>query len=352
MSKIAVLTSGGDSPGMNAAVVSVARSAALLDMPLIGIKRGFSGLIGKYTKTEDNFLEMSMDQILDIADLPGTYLRTARCPEFVQLEYQQKAAQMLRDLDVAGLVVIGGDGSFRGAQALSQQGIPCIGIPGTIDNDLGYTEMSLGFDTAVNVCLEAIRAVRATSRSHDRPHVVEVMGRNCGDVALPAAQSTGCEIVVVPEVEGWQVDDVARRLNSLIERGNTRATVVVAEGAWRTMAEFDAYEFLHPLGARAYPQQRMDAVTFARVLQAKAASDETQIRATVVGYTQRGHAPSARDGAFAFEAGTMAVNLLKHNISNQVIGVRSGRTFHMPIDTALKAKPHFNRRMFNMVNAL
>lgn len=353
MSRIAVLTSGGDSPGMNAAVMSIARSAALLDMPLIGIKRGFNGLIGKYPKPEDNFVELSMDQLLDIADLPGTYLRTARCVEFKELEYQQKGAQFLRELDVTGLVVIGGDGSFQGAQALANQGIACIGIPGTIDNDLGYTEMSLGFDSAVNVCVDAIRAIRATSRSHDRPHVVEVMGRNCGDIALTAAQSTGCEIVVVPEVKGWDIEDVARRLNSLFDRGNTRATVVVAEGAWRTMGEFDFHTYLESQGAKgSFPGQRMDAVNFARVLQAKVNNPEVQVRATVVGYTQRGTAPTARDGAFAFEAGAMAVNLLKHSISNQVIGVRNGRTFHMPIDTALKSKSHFNRRMFNMVNAL
>lgn len=353
MSKIAVLTSGGDSPGMNAAVMSVARSAALLDMPLIGIKRGFNGLIGKYPNPEDNYVQMSMDQLLDIADLPGTYLRTARCVEFSREDVQIKAAQFLRELDVSGLVVIGGDGSFHGAQALCRQGIPCIGIPGTIDNDLGYTEMSLGFDTAVNVCVDAIRAIRATSRSHDRPHVVEVMGRNCGDIALTAAQSTGCEIVVVPEISGWEVDDVAHRLNSLFSRGNTRATVVVAEGCWRTMAPFDLHEFLSAKGvAGTFPGQQMDAHNFARVLQNKTARDDIHVRATVVGYTQRGHAPTARDGAFAFEAGAMAVNLLKHNISNQVIGVRNGRTFHMPIETALKAKSHFNRRMFNMVNAL
>jgi 6-phosphofructokinase 1 len=353
MAKIAVLTSGGDSPGMNAAVMSVARSAALLDMPLIGIKRGFNGLIGKYPKPEDNYVELSLDQLLDIADLPGTYLRTARCVEFQEEEYQKKGAQFLRELNVQGLVVIGGDGSFRGAQALSKQGIHCIGIPGTIDNDLGYTEMSLGFDSAVNLCVDYIRAIRATSRSHDRPHVVEVMGRNCGDIALTAAQSTGCEIVVVPEIKGWDIRDVAKRLNNLVERGNTRATVVVAEGAWRTMADFDYVSFLNDRGIKgAYPGQRIDAVNFARVLQAMATNPETVVRATVVGYTQRGVAPTARDGAFAFEAGAMAVNLLKHNISNQVIGVRNGRTFHMPLETALNAKPHFNRRMFNMVNAL
>ncbi len=353
MSKIAVLTSGGDSPGMNAAVMSVARSAALLDMPLIGIKRGYNGLIGKYPKPEDNYVQMSMDQLLDIADLPGTYLRTARCPEFKDVENQQKAAQFLRELGVKGLVVIGGDGSFQGAQALCEQGIPCIGIPGTIDNDLGYTEMSLGYDTAVNCCVDSIRAIRATSRSHDRPHVVEVMGRNCGDIALTAAQSTGAEIVIVPEVQNWEVEDISRRLNNLIARGNTRATVIVAEGAWRTMAPFDHHSFLESCGrfGVSFPGQQLDAANFARVLQRKAV-DGVEVRATVIGYVQRGAQPTARDGAFAFEAGAMAVNLLKHNISNQVIGVRSGRTFHMPMETALQAKCRFDRRMYNMVNAL
>lgn len=345
MSKIAVLTSGGDSPGMNAAVMSVARSAALLDMSLVGIKRGFNGLIGKYPNPDDNFVELSLDLLLDIADLPGTYLRTARCLEFKDIEVQKKAADFLRSLDVSGLVVIGGDGSFNGARALANQGIPCIGIPGTIDNDLGYTEMTLGFDTAVNVCVDAIRAIRATSRSHDRPHVVEVMGRNCGDIALTAAQSTGSEIVIVPEVSGWEVHDVAHRLQSLFARGNTRATVIVAEGAWETMADFNA----EPLGI-ALPGGKMDCEHFARVLDAMC--EKAHVRHTVIGYTQRGAQPSARDAAFAFEAGAMAVNLIKHGVSNQVIGVRNGRTFHMPIDTALKARPHFNRRMFNMVNAL
>lgn len=353
MSKIAVLTSGGDSPGMNAAVMSVARSAALLDMPLIGIKRGYNGLIGKFPNPKDNYVEMSMDQLLDIADLPGTYLRTARCPEFADKEYQQKAAQFLRELGVKGLVVIGGDGSLQGAQALCEQGIPCVGIPATIDNDLGYTEMTLGYDTAVNVCVDAIRAIRATSRSHDRPHVVEVMGRNCGDIALTAALSTGAEIVVVPEVQNWEIKDISRRLNNLIARGNTRATVVVAEGAWRTMAPFDHHSFLVERGKLnvSFPGQRIDAINFARVLQ-QMAVDSVEVRATVVGYTQRGVQPTARDGAFAFEASAMAVNLLRHHISGQVVGVRSGRIFHMPMETALKMKPRFNRRMFNMVNAL
>ena len=194
MKKIAVLTSGGDSPGMNAAVMEVSRFAALAGMPLIGIKRGFNGLIGKF-RPQDSYTEMSMDLALDIADLPGTYLRTARCEEFKKPEVQREAFQNLRKIDVDALVVIGGDGSFQGALRLSELGMPCICIPGTIDNDLGYTESTLGYDTAVNVCVDAVRSVRATSRSHDRPAVVQVMGRNAGDIAMRTAIATGAEMV-------------------------------------------------------------------------------------------------------------------------------------------------------------
>ena len=183
MPNIAVLTSGGDSPGMNAAVMSVARNAAHFHLPLIGVKRGYNGLLGKSADEKDDLIKLDLDTVLDIADLPGTYLRTARCTEFMDPAMREKAARKLKEMEVLGLVVIGGDGSFQGAMRLCELGIPCIGIPGTIDNDLPYTVRTLGYDTAVNVCVDAVRAIRATSRSHDRPHVVEVMGRHYGDIA-------------------------------------------------------------------------------------------------------------------------------------------------------------------------
>ena len=349
MPNIAVLTSGGDSPGMNAAVMSVARNAAFYGMPLIGIKRGYNGLLGRSEKPEDDLVQLDLDTVLDIADLPGTYLRTARCREFLDPAVREKAAQKLKELDVSGLVVIGGDGSFQGAMRLCELGIPCIGIPGTIDNDLAYTEMTLGYDTAVNVCVDAVRAIRATSRSHDRPHVVEVMGRDCGDIALATAEATGSEIVVVPEVK-WKVDDVAAQLNRQIAKGNTRATVVVAEGCWRSMAPFDVYKFLLPYGKEVYPGEPMTANRFASVLKRKCGMVEA--RHTVIGYTQRGFSPTARDSMFAFEAGAMAVQLLRSGVSNQVIGVKNGRTFHMPIEKALTEKRRFNRKLFNLINSL
>ena len=349
MSNIAVLTSGGDSPGMNAAVMAVARNAANYGMPLIGIKRGYNGLLGRGEKPEDDFIRLDLDTVLDIADLPGTYLRTARCREFLDPAMREKAARTLKELDVSGLVVIGGDGSFQGAMRLCELGIPCIAIPGTIDNDLAYTEMTLGYDTAVNVCTDAVRAIRATSRSHDRPHVVEVMGRDCGDIALSTAAATGAEIVVVPEMK-WKVDDVAAQLNRQIAMGNTRATVVVAEGCWKSMAPFDVYKFLLPYGKEVYPGEPMTANRFASVLKRKCGMIEA--RSTVVGYTQRGSAPTARDSIFAFEAGAMAVHLLKAGVSNQVIGMKHGRTFYMPIEKALAEKHHFNKKLYNLINSL
>ena len=347
MNRIAVLTSGGDSPGMNAAVTEVARFSALAGMPLIGIKRGFNGLIGKF-RPEDSFSELSMDTVLDIADLPGTYLRTARCEEFYHLEYQEKAYRFLKSLNVSGLVVIGGDGSYHGAQALSKLGMPCIGIPGTIDNDLEYSETSLGFDTAVNVCVDAVRAIRATSRSHDRPAVVEVMGRNCGDIAMSTAMSTGSEIVIVPEVANWDLMQVVKRLKSLVERGNTRATVVVAEGAYKTMKPFDFYTYLKPF-TQVFEGEPMNVRRLSHVLRYMTG---TEVRYNTIGYTQRGHEPTAQDAAFAFESAFMAVELLKNGIGNEVIGMRHGRVFHMPMDKALGIKPRFKRQIYRLINSL
>ena len=349
MRKIGVLTSGGDSPGMNAAVMSVARSAAMYGIPLIGVKRGYNGLLRKSQNIRDDLQELTLELVLDIADEPGTYLRTARCLEFKEKKYQEKAVKTLKAMQIDGLVVIGGDGSFNGAKALCELGIPCIGIPGTIDNDLAYTEMSLGYDTAVNVCVEAIRKIRATSRSHDRPAVVEVMGRHCGDIALTAAVSTGSEIVVVPEVP-WSVEGVALQLQRQLNKGNYRATIVVAEGCWESMAPFDMYKFLTSHGKACYPEEPMSAVRFASVM--KRMCGMVEARANVIGYVQRGSEPTARDSAFAFEAGNLAVRLLRDGISNQVIGMQKGRVFYMPIETALKRKKQFNMSMYELVNSL
>ena len=349
MSNIAVLTSGGDSPGMNAAVTAVARCAAHYGMPLIGIKRGFSGLIGKNSRVEDDYVKLDLDTALDIAEMGGTFLRTARCTEFLDPQVREKAAKrLLKEMDVSGLVVIGGNGSFAGAQCLCELGVPCIGIPGTIDNDLAYTETTLGYDTAVNVCAKAIRDIRATCRSHDRPQVVEVMGRDCGNIALKTAAASGAEIVIVPEVR-WNVDEVAEQMKRQIAMGNTRATIVVAEGCYDNMKKFDVYGYLQSCGKTAYKGEPMTAKRLANVLQYKCG---IEMRDTVIGYSQRGSSPTARDAIFAFEAGTMAVRLLKEGISNQVIGMKNGRVFYMPINKALAEKTRFDKKLYNLINHL
>ncbi len=349
MNKIGVLTSGGDAPGMNATVMAVAKSAAYYNMPLVGIKHGYNGLLRKSSSLFDDMEELHLDTVLDIADRPGTYLRTARCMEFMDPAWRQIAADTLRAMGIEGLVVIGGDGSFHGAEYLCQLGIPCIGIPGTIDNDLPYTEMTLGYDTAVNVCVDAVRAIRATSRSHDRPHVVEVMGRHCGDIALTTAVSTGAEIVLVPEVE-WRIEDVAKRLNQQIAKGNTRTTIVVAEGCWESMEPFDMFTFLNSHGKKCYAGEPISSMRLASIL--KRMCGMIEARSTVIGYTQRGAEPTARDSAFAFEAGNLAVRLLKDGISNQVIGMKEGKVFYMAIDEALQAKRSFNRYLYDLVNTI
>ena len=347
--KIGILTSGGDSPGMNAAVVSVARCAAMNGIQLMGIKRGYNGLLGLSKNPEDDICALDLETVLDIADQRGTFLRTARCVEFKQPEVRRQAAENLRQLGIDALVVIGGDGSFTGAMYLCELGIPCVGIPGTIDNDLGYTEATLGYDTAVNVCVEAVRSIRATSRSHDRPHVVQVMGRNCGDIAMKTAMATGAEMLIVPEVE-WDVDEVAARLNCLIEQGNTRATLVISEHCWDNMKPFDWRKFLNDNGKTVYPGEPISAEYLASILKRKCGGAE--VRSTVIGYTQRGAQPTAQDSAFAFEAGHQAVQLLSRGIANQAIGIRHGRVFNMPIIDALSMKKTFDREMYNLINKL
>ena len=347
--KIGILTSGGDSPGMNAAVVSVARCAAMNGIQLMGIKRGYNGLLGLSKNPEDDICALDLETVLDIADQRGTFLRTARCVEFKQPEVRRQAAENLRQLGIDALVVIGGDGSFTGAMYLCELGIPCVGIPGTIDNDLGYTEATLGYDTAVNVCVEAVRSIRATSRSHDRPHVVQVMGRNCGDIAMKTAMATGAEMLIVPEVE-WDVDEVAARLNCLIEQGNTRATLVISEHCWDNMKPFDWRKFLNDNGKTVYPGEPISAEYLASIL--KRTCGGAEVRSTVIGYTQRGAQPTAQDSAFAFEAGHQAVQLLNRGIANQAIGIRHGRVFNMPIIDALSMKKTFDREMYNLINKL
>ena len=217
MKRIGLLTSGGDAPGMNAAIRAVVRTAIYFGMEVYGIERGYAGLI------EDTMMPMEMRSVSDIVQRGGTKLRTARCLEMLTQDGQKKAVKTLERHGIEGLVVIGGDGSFRGAKSLTENyGIPTIGIPGTIDNDLEYTDYTLGFDTAVNTCLEVINKLRDTMNSHERISVVEVMGRHCGDIALYAGITSGAEIIIVPEI-AYDMDDIVTTASTPISSSSPRA---------------------------------------------------------------------------------------------------------------------------------
>ena len=224
MKRIGLLTSGGDAPGMNAAIRAVVRSGIYYGMEVYGIERGYAGLI------EDTVVPMEMRSVSNIVQLGGTKLRTARCLEMMTKEGKTKAVETLKKHGIEGLVVIGGDGSFRGARALTEEfGVPTIGIPGTIDNDLEYTDYTLGFDTAVNTCLDIINKLRDTMTSHERVSVVEVMGRHCGDIALYSGIASGAEIIVVPEV-AFDIDDIIAKINRSRAQGKHSNIIVIADG--------------------------------------------------------------------------------------------------------------------------
>ena len=234
MKRIGVLTSGGDAPGMNAAIRAVVRTATANDMSVVGIKRGYNGLLMQNLNPEDDYTLMTARKVSGIVHRGGTVLMTARCKEFLQPKYQQLAIDNMRSLGIEGLVVIGGDGSFAGANALNTLGFPVIGIPGTIDNDLSYTDTTLGFDTAVNTACECVNHIRETSESHERASLVTVMGRGCGDIAIHTALACGAEFALVPEVK-WSVEEVAARIKWGVVNGKRSTIIIFAEGAFSSL---------------------------------------------------------------------------------------------------------------------
>lgn len=384
--KIGILTSGGDAPGMNAVIASVAHFAARKGFELVGIHGGFRGLMFLSTDEKRDMRPIDLQTALDIADMRGTYLRTARCKEWPSnpktgydaAPLHKAGAKHLREAGVEALIVIGGDGSFQGAKVLYEDGgIPFIGIPGTIDNDLSYTERTLGYDTAVSVCTDAVRSIRATSRSHDRPAIVQVMGRYCGDIALSTARATGSEMVIVPELD-WDIDFYAKRLNKLIEEGNTRSTLIMSEHSIETdvkrnrehMKKFDWVNYLRGYGESVGEGEILTADRLATLLKYKGLelaakrrgiavkdlpyeiADCYEMRATVIGYTQRGAIPTAVDSQFGFEAGREAVELLYAGQMNQVIGMKQGRVYHQDMETALAMPKTFDQAAFDMINSI
>jgi 6-phosphofructokinase 1 len=318
MKRIGLLTSGGDAPGMNAAIRAVVRTAIYFGMEVYGIERGYSGLI------EDRMVQMEMRSVSDIVQRGGTMLRTARCLEMLTPEGQKTAVETLKRRGIEGLVVIGGDGSFRGAKCLTENfGIPTIGIPGTIDNDLEYTDYTLGFDTAVNTCLEVINKLRDTMNSHERISVVEVMGRHCGDIALYAGITSGAEIIVVPEI-ACDMDDIVMRINRSRVSGKHSNIIVVAEGA---------------ANSEDFAKQLQEVTTYS-------------VRATNIGHIQRGGSPSMADRMLAAQFGNKAVRLLKDGIGNRVVGIRNNQIIDMDIIEAVSMKKRFNYELYETLQMI
>lgn len=317
MKNIAVLTSGGDAPGMNAAIRAVVRSGINQGLRVYGIRRGYNGLI------QGDLQEMTMSSVSDIIQRGGTILRTARSEEFKTPEGRAKAVNVAKVFNIDGIVIIGGDGSFMGAQKLTDEGIACIGIPGTIDNDLAYTDYTIGFDTAVNNVLDAINKIRDTSTSHERVSIIEVMGRHCGDIALHAGITAGAESIIIPEAE-FSVDDICRKLIQGKNRGKLHSIIVLAEGAG-------------------------DGLKLEEEIRNKV---DMEVRTTILGYIQRGGNATAMDRMLASRMGSKAVDLLLEGKAGRVVGIKENKIFDMEIHEALAMKRCFQTDLYRLADLL
>ncbi len=315
---IAVLTSGGDAPGMNAAVRAVVRSAISAGMKVYGVKRGFNGLL------HSDLVEMNLRSVSDIIQDGGTVLFTARSPEFNTPEGVAKAAENCRKLGIDGVVVIGGDGSFRGARDLTGAGVLCIGMPGTIDNDIACTDFTIGYDTALNTAMEMIDRLQDTSESHDRCSVVEVMGRHCGDIALQVGIATGAVATLVPEVPYDFDRDIVQKIEMVRATGKTHFIVVVAEGVGHTEA-------------------------LARKIEE---TTGVESRATILGHVQRGGHPTVRDRVLAGRMGYHAVQLLEQGVGNRVVAVKGDTIVDYDITEALDMPRVFDEKLLEISGKL
>ena len=317
MKTIGVLTSGGDAPGMNAAIRSIVRAAAYMGMTVKGIKRGYNGLI------ENNVVDLDIRSVSDIIQRGGTVLYTARCPRFTTEEGMQEAIKNCKNNGIEGLIVIGGDGSFRGARDLSLRGIPCVGIPGTIDNDIPSTEYTIGFDTAMNTVVEMVDKLRDTACSHERCSVVEVMGHGAGDIALQSGLAVGATAIIVPEI-GFNLQSVIDKILETQKNGRNHFIIVVSEGL-------------------------CDATQLAKLLQ-EATGIET--RATILGHIQRGGNPTLRDRVVASKMGYAAVELLSKGVGNRVIGLKDNKIVDYDIFEALNMVKSFDQETYRLANTI
>ncbi len=317
MRKIGVLTSGGDAPGMNAAVRAVTRAALSKGMEVVGIQKGYVGLLNR------EFTEMTARSVSGIIQRGGTCLYTARCPEFRNMEGVLKGKEVCEEIGIEGLVVIGGDGSFRGAGDLSSVGIPCIGIPGTIDNDIQCTEYTIGYDTAMNTAMEMIDKLRDTTQSHARCSVVEVMGRRAGFIAVNVAMAVGAEAALTLE-HPYDLDKIAAKMVRTKDSkgGKNHFILVVSEGVGQVE-------------------------NIARTIQEMTGIES---RATILGHVQRGGSPTIRDRVVATEMGYHAVELLEQGIGNRIVGLKGGKIFDIDLQEGLAMKKPFIDSRYEILN--
>ena len=317
MKKIAILTSGGDAPGMNAAIRAVVRTALHHGIEVMGVQRGYSGLIN------GELFKMDRSSVSDIIHRGGTILRTARSEEFKKEEVRMKAAKILQAYGVDALVVIGGDGSFMGAKLLSKLGVKTVGLPGTIDNDLSYTDFTIGFDTALNTIINGIDKIRDTSTSHERVSIVEVMGRDCGDLALYAGIAGGAEYIITPE-KGYSREELCKVILEGKQKGKIHNLILLAEG----------------VGGAQELAKYVEGVT------------GMETRATVLGHIQRGGSPSGTDRVLASRMGARAVEVLLEGKTSRVIGIKNNEIIDQDIDEALALDRTFDDELFKMADEI
>ncbi|WP_270302999.1 6-phosphofructokinase [Baileyella intestinalis] len=318
MARIGVLTSGGDSPGMNAAVRAIVRFGIDRGMEVYGISRGYEGLI------DGEIEKMERRSVGDILQRGGTILKTARSKRFMTEEGQERAVRNLETFRIDALVVIGGNGSYAGALELSKRGVPVICLPGTIDNDLGYTDYTIGFDTAVNTVLDAITRIRDTSSAHERTTVIEVMGRHCGDIAIYSGLAGGAEYVLIPEVEP-DLNDISLKILEGVNKGRLHSIIINAEGSM-------------------YPSDVL----------VENLSERTgrEVKLVVLSYLQRGGSPTLQDRLLATECGAKAVELIDNGIYNKAVGTVGGEIMGFDLEEALKQENCFDRRLYDAIGVL
>lgn len=317
MKTIGILTSGGDAPGMNSAIRAAVRTALNSGMRIKGIRNGYAGLM------KGDIYEMNISTVADIIHKGGTILGTARSLDFKTRDGQEKGAQILRDYGIEGLIVIGGDGSFKGAKALSDLGIKTIGIPGTIDNDMGYTDFTIGFFTAIETVIDAIGKLRDTSSSHGRAVVIEVMGRHCGDLALYSGLAGGAESIIVPEHQ-FSIDEIVEKVAHGRKRGKLHHLIALAEGVG------------NPYNIAKEVEERTGVET----------------KVTVLGHVQRGGSPAAPDRLLGSIMGGRAVDLLKDDKTDLALGYKNGQIIEVSLEEAVNAQSTFKENLYELANKL